>query len=56
METVHSTASGRLTFTASYVERVDETGSYTTENMIRIRNRAFEYMGSPKKVSKKAIE
>jgi NRPS condensation-like uncharacterized protein len=48
--------SGRLTFTVSYVERADGTGSYTTENMIRIRNRALEYLGFPEKATRWAMK
>jgi len=49
-------ASGRLTFTANYAERRDGTGPVTTDDMIRIRNRALEHLGFPEKVSERAIE
>lgn len=39
--------SGRITFTANYVERIDGTSSIRTDTMIDIRNRALEHLGFP---------
>jgi len=48
--------SGTLAFTANFVERRDGTSRITLPDMIRIRNRALEYLGFPEKVSDRAME
>ena len=48
--------SGTLTFTVNFVERKDGTSRITSREMIRVRNRALEYLGFPEKVSDKALE
>jgi NRPS condensation-like uncharacterized protein len=44
----------RLAFTLNYIERVGG-GDALTQDMIRIRNRALEYLGFPRKASDRAI-
>ena len=44
----------RLAFSLNYVERVGERDALTGD-MIRIRNRALEYLGFPWKASDRAI-
>ncbi len=44
----------RLAFSLNYVERVGG-GNALTGDMIRIRNRALEYLGFPGKASDRAI-
>ena len=39
----------------NYVEHMGGDGSFITADMIKIRNRALEYLGFPGKVNDKAI-
>ncbi|HWQ20147.1 MAG TPA: condensation domain-containing protein [Methanotrichaceae archaeon] len=47
--------SGRLTFSLNYIESAEGDGASQTVDMIRIRNRALEYLGFPEKANGKAI-
>ncbi|MDQ1253262.1 MAG: hypothetical protein QG646_2412 [Euryarchaeota archaeon] len=49
-------AGGRIVFSLTFAEPTQNNGFSREPNMIWIRNRAFEYMGFPEKVSEKAIE
>jgi len=44
----------KLAFSLNYIERVNG-GNDLTRHMIRIRNRALEYLGFPENASDKAI-
>ena len=46
---------GKLVFSLNYVEHMGGDGSLITADMIKIRNRALEYLGFPGKVNDKAI-
>jgi len=48
-------AGGRIVFSLTFAEPIQNNGSSREPEMIRIRNRALEYMGFPEKVSEKAI-
>lgn len=48
--------SGTLTFTVNFVEQKDGTSRITTDDMIRVRNRALEYLGFPELVSDRAMK
>ena len=47
--------SGRLAFSLNYIEQVKDNGLSPTEDMIRIRNRALEYLGFPEKANDDAV-
>jgi len=49
-------AGGRIVFSLTFAEPIQNSGSSREPDMIRIRNRTLEYMGFPEKVSEKAIE
>lgn len=46
---------GKLVFSLNYVEEVGDDGSSLDRDMIRIRNRALEYLGFPEKANDRAI-
>jgi len=48
--------SGTLTFTVNFVERTDGSSRVTMEDMIRVRNRALEYLGFPHLKNTRAME
>lgn len=48
-------ACGRLTFTLVYLENAEKDRPSVGEDMVRIRNRALEYIGFPEKVKDTAI-
>lgn len=45
----------KLTFSLNYLERNDSNDSSSTRDMIRIRNRALEYLGFPEKANESAM-
>lgn len=50
------TLGGNLTYSLTYIVRTDGRESSRTEEMIRIRNRALEYLEFPKKAHSRALE
>ena len=49
-------AGGRIVFSLTFAEPIRNNSSSREQDMIRIRNRALEYIGFPEKVSERAIE
>lgn len=49
-------AGGRIVFSLTFVEPIQNNSSSRKQEIIQIRNRALEYIGFPEKVSEKAIE
>jgi hypothetical protein len=47
--------SGRLVISLNYVDEVGNDGSSLARDMIRVRNRALEYLGFPEKANYNAI-
>ena len=47
--------SGKLVFSLNYVEDIGDDGSSLARDMIRVRNRALEYLGFPKKANDSAM-
>ena len=46
---------GKLVFSLNYVEEAGNEGSPLDRDMIRIRNRALEYLGFPEKANDRAM-
>ena len=46
---------GRLVFSLNYIEQVSDTCSSLASKMIRVRNKALEYLGFPEKANDKAM-
>lgn len=47
--------SGTTTFTLNYIEDTSGNEALRTETLIKVRNRAFEYLGFPEKISNSAF-
>jgi len=47
--------SGTTTFTLNYIEDTSGNEALRTATLIKVRNRAFEYLGFPEKISNSAI-
>jgi len=46
---------GKLVFTLNYIEELGEKGSSLASDMIKIRNRALEYLGFPEKANDRSM-
>jgi hypothetical protein len=47
--------SGTTTFTLNYIEDMLENEALDTATLIKVRNRALEYLGFPEKISNSAF-